>query len=839
MRIIIFAPTDSFSHSLETVMGVIERLRFSSQLVAEAARGIRFVGVSNAARTVLYPFRLARMEQRFGGPEGPGLPGPAGDIVGVEAVEDGLLLRLTRGVCSVQAITPHILRVRIVAREEMPPYFSYATLPEAAQPAPFSWQETDDAIRFKTEAATLVLRRSPFGLAWADDSGQLLSLDTEALVWEEQGGRLHQRFPETVWWYGLGERAFHLALERRTYALSTRDPEGYQPGEDPLYINIPFLLGVHQGRAFGLLFDRMSDGEITLREDGGIEYRILGDEIRLDILFGPEPAQVLARYADLTGHAPLPPLWTLGYHQSRWSYETEGVVREIAREFRQRRIPCDAIHFDIDYMDGFRCFTWDRKAFPDLPGLIADLHADGFKAVGMIDPGIKVDMNYDVCAEGVREDMFCKLPDGSLFHGPVWPGECYFPDFTSERVRAWWGAWYKRLLDAGFDGFWNDMNEPTIFGGKTFPARVQHEFEGQGAEHWQVHSAYGMQMVRATKEGLDRLRPHRRNWVFTRSAYAGTQRYASSWTADNFSTWEDLRITPAMLMNLGLSGLAFTGSDIGGFVGAPTPELYARWLSSAVFHPFFRTHTAKGTPWQEPWRYGEEVEAICRKYIELRYRLLPAIYTLFWQYAAHSMPMMRPMFFEDPADDVFLAIDDQWLFGDHLLAAPALEEGMRRREVALPAGDWYDFWTDERIAGGRVITVDAPLDKVPLFVRAGAVLPMGPVQQFVGEKPDAPLELHIYPGTGVSWLYEDDGETMAYRDGVYRLTRFEMKLEGSELRIRRDASGNWRPPRRSFSIFFHGRAISHILLDGTPHSMLNNQIQIEDDSWQILKATIA
>ncbi|HEY81468.1 MAG TPA: DUF5110 domain-containing protein [Caldilineae bacterium] len=818
-------------------MSLFDRLRFASQLLAEVARGARLVGMRNVVRTALYRPRLTRMNRRFGGPWGPGFQAPAGNVVGMEAMEDGLMLRLEQGVCSVQVISPHMLRVRIAAGDVMPPYASYATLPEAKRPTPFSWREEGESIRFAVDDRALILRKTPFGLAWEDEMGQG-SLGTETLTWEEEGGRLHLRFPETIWWYGLGERACHLALERRTYALTTRDPEGYGPGDDPLYVNIPFLLGVHEGRAFGLLLDRMSDGEITLRRDGGIEYRILGDEIRLDIIFGPEPAQVLARYADLTGRAPLPPLWTLGYHQSRWSYETEAVVRAIAREFRQRRIPCDAIHFDIDYMDGFRCFTWDRQAFPDLPGLLADLHASGFKAVGMIDPGIKVDEHYDVCADGVAQDVFCRLPDGSLFHGPVWPGECYFPDFTSERVRTWWGQWYKRLVDAGFDGFWNDMNEPTIFGGQTFPPRVRHAFEGLGAAHWQVHSAYGMQMARATLAGLERWRPHRRNWVFTRSAYAGTQRYASSWTGDNRSAWEDLRITPAMLMNLGLSGLSFTGSDIGGFEGSPTPELYARWLTSAAFHPFFRTHTAKGAAWQEPWRYGEEVEAICRTYIELRYRLLPAIYTLFWQYATWGMPMMRPMFFEDPADEVLLALDDQWLFGDHLLVAPALEEGMVARDVLLPAGDWYDFWSDERLAGPAVISSPTPLDRVPLFVRAGAALPMGPVRQFVEDKPDAPLELHIYPGSGVSWLYEDDGETLRYREGDYRLTRFKMDFDGHRLRIQRQMAGDWQPPARALTVVFHGVLIERAFLDVTPHSVINNQMQIEDDSWQILEAMI-
>jgi alpha-glucosidase len=817
---------------------IVNRLRHSSQLIDYAYRGIRNVGFANAARTMLYKPRAWLWERRFGGAGSPKHPVDAGDVVQVDEVDDGLMLWLDHAVCTVQVVTPHMLRIRVSASDAMPEYFSYATLPAAAQPTSWHWREGDGQISIHTDHATLIISKSPFGFKFKDGSGQALGAGTERLGWDQHGVVFSQKFDDGVWWYGLGERAFHLALERRTYGLTTRDPEGYAPGDDPLYINIPFLLGVQGGRAFGLLLDRMSDGELTLRPDGRVDYQVLGDELRLDIIFGPEPAQVLARYADLTGHASLPPLWVLGYHQSRWSYETEDIVREIAANFRQRRIPCDAIHFDIDYMDGFRCFTWNRKAFPDPAGLIADLHADGFKTVGMIDPGIKVDPNYDVCANGVQEDVFCKLPDGKLFHGPVWPGECYFPDFTHPRVRQWWQKWYARLVDVGFDGFWNDMNEPTIFGHATFPPAVQHDLEGRGAAHWQVHAAYGMQMVRATREALDAIRPEQRNWVFTRSAYAGTQRYASSWTGDNRSTWEDLRITPAMLMNLGLSGLAFSGSDVGGFEGAPTPELFVRWLSMAVFNPFFRTHTVKGSPWQEPWRYGPEVEAISRQYIELRYKLLPYIYTLFWQHASYGAPMMRPLFFEDPTNEAFLATDDQWLFGDHLLVAPALEENMAARDVLLPAGEWYDFWTDERLAGGQTIHRETPWRMVPLFVRAGTTLPVTEVQQFVGEKPHAALTLELFPGSGVSWLYEDDGKTLAYRSGEFRLTRFQMTETADGIILERFVQGDFTPTYTNMRIIVHGHAITTAFLDEAPMNMLNNHMQTPATSWRRLRLKI-
>jgi len=820
-------------------MSLIDRLRTSFQLIDYAYRGIRNVGAGNVARTLLYKPRMAWWRRRYGTPSGgPAQETLAGAVTAVEAMTDGLLIYLEHGVCTVQAITPQILRLRVVFGDEMPAYFSYATLPEATQPVQWRWQEDEQRIRIETDAAALIITKAPFGFALEDASGQRLSEGTETVGWDAQGAFLSQKYNADTWWYGLGERAFHLALERRRYVLRTIDPETYGPGDDPLYINIPFLLGVQQGRAFGVLLDRMSDGELTLRKDGGVAYHILGNELRLDVIFGPEPAQALARYADLTGHAHLPPMWTLGYHQSRWSYETETIVREIAENFRRRRIPCDAIHFDIDYMDGFRCFTWDRDAFPHPARLIADLHAQGFRVVGMIDPGIMADESYEVCADGVKEDVFCKLPDGKLFHGPVWPGECYFPDFTNPRVRKWWGKWYRTMTDVGFDGFWNDMNEPTIFGRATFPPSVQHDFEGKGAAHWQVHSAYGMQMARATFEGLNAIRPQHRNWVFTRSAYAGAQRYASSWTADNRSTWEDLRITPAMLMNLGLSGQAFTGSDVGGFEGVPSPELFARWLSMAAFHPFFRTHTTKSSPWQEPWRYGPEVEAISRKYIELRYQLLPYNYTLFWQNAASGLPMMRPMFFEDATDDAFLVCDDQWLFGDHLLVAPALEENMVARDVLLPAGDWYDFWSDERLPGGQTLSRETPLDVVPLFVRAGAVLPLAEVQQFIGEKPAALLTLHLYPGAGVSWLYEDDGETLAYREGASRLTRFDMREADGVLVLERTIQGDFQPNYEIMTIIIHGSVIASAQLDESPLSVLNNHLQVAADDWRRLELII-
>ncbi len=833
-------------------------------------RNARRVGLRPAALTVAYRLRQAWWQARFATPRArPAAtrplpralfhlaahmlthdrpaPTPLAATLAAAHLPQGLALALRgatpdgaslQGHLTLEAIDDHILRLRLACPQPLPPYFSYATVLEP-QPTPVV-ADLGDPIVLQTPALRVVLQRQPCRLSVFTPAGHELLAGLE-LGWDEHGLWLTHELPSDLQCYGCGERAFPLALRGRKLRLTTRDPETYRPGDDPIYINIPFLIELHRGLAQGLFFDSTFDATLDLGHDhpGRLVYRTTGPELRLDLLAGPTLPEVLDRYTALTGRMNLPPLWALGYHQSRWSYETADIVRDIAANFRQRQLPCDAIHLDIDYMDGFRCFTWNPTTFPDPAGLVADLHDQNFRAVAMIDPGIKVDPTYRVCTDGIAHDAFIKLPDGSLFHGPVWPGECYFPDFTNPRVRAWWGEQYRGLVELGIDGFWNDMNEPTIFGHATFPAAAHYDLEGQGGDHRTAQSVYGMQMVRATHEGLNRLRPRQRNWVFTRSAYAGAQRYASSWTGDNISNWEHLRLTPAMLLNLGLSGLAFTGCDVGGFVGEPTPELFARWISMAALTPFFRTHTAKHTPSQEPWSFGPEVETIARRYLEWRYRLLPYLYTAFWQCSQNGAPIMRPLFYADPARPAYQTIDDQWLLGDHLLVAPVLAPGVAQRELLLPPGAWYDFWTDELITGPATLSRSAPLDIVPLYVRAGAVLPLGPIRQHSAATPAAPLQLHIYPGEAESSLYEDDGQTLAHRDGAFRLTHFRLSQQPGTLLLTRDINGPYRPPYDQFHIILHAARPAAIHLDDSPQPLVDSTFPLPADDWRRLEIALA
>jgi alpha-glucosidase len=444
----------------------------------------------------------------------------------------------------------------------------------------------------------------------------------------------------------------------------------------------------------------------------------------------------------------------------------------------------------------------------------------------MIDPGIKVDRSYWVYREGLEHGVFCTYPDGKPFVGPVWPGNCCFPDYTSPRVRVWWGELYRALVDQGVDGFWNDMNEPAVFGhGTTTMANsVQHEWEGHGAGHREAHNVYGMQMARATVEGLRKLLPHERPLVISRSVWAGSQRYNMHWLGDNRSDWASLRNVLPLVLNMGLSGMPFTGPDTGGFTGTPDGELLIRWNQLSTLTPFFRNHTAQGTGDQEPWAFGAECERISRAYIELRYRLLPYLYTAFWQATQSGLPMMRPLVLVYQDEPYTRGMEDQFLFGDTLLAAPITEQGRTSRQAYLPPGRWYDFWSDVLTAGPQIRRLDAPLERLPLLVRAGSILPTWPLMQHTGEQPVGLLTLHLYPGTGESLLYEDDGRTWEFQKGQYRLTRFQVETQWAaesadptHIRVACAHEGHFEPEYQRTRVVLHGLLAppQEVLVDGS------------------------
>ncbi|MCA1583471.1 MAG: DUF5110 domain-containing protein, partial [Acidobacteria bacterium] len=599
-----------------------------------------------------------------------------------------------------------------------------------------------------------------------------------------------------------------------SYTMWNSDTFAYETDTDPIYVSVPFYLVLRGGRTHGIFLDNTfrSNFDVGHTSPGLMSFGAEGGELNYYLIYGPEPKRVIQRYTEMTGRMPLPPRWALGYHQCRYSYYPDSRVRFIAQNFRERRIPADVIWLDIHYLDGYNPFTWDRERFPDPPGLVRDLRRDGFRTVTIVDAHPKKEVGYAPYDSGLAGDHFVKNPDGSVYEAPVWPSQAtkspapsVFPDFSKPAAREWWGGLYKSLTDIGIAGIWNDMNEPAVFNTPTgtMPLDVRHAGEGQPTDHREIHNVYGLLMTQSTYEGLRRLRPDERPFILTRASFAGGQRWSAIWPGDNISTWEHLRATIPMLTGMGLSGLTFVGSDIGGFAGAPSAELYTRWLQAGVFYPFMRTHTTLGTPDQEPWSYGAAHEAYNRAAIELRYQLLPHIYNVMAESAVSGLPAMRPLVLEYPDDQQTWALDNAFMFGGDLLIAPVLNEAERERDVYLPKGDWYDFWTGTRTAGGANVRTPVTLERIPIFVRGGAFIFRQPVVQHAGEMPGQPLEVHVFPApSSEAVLYEDDGETMAHEKGQSMRRRFRQSRTDAAVTIDVGApEGPFRPAARSLVLW--------------------------------------
>lgn len=627
--------------------------------------------------------------------------------------------------------------------------------------------------------------------------------------------------------FGFGDKTGGLDRRGKSFVNWNTDFYGFSSHDDPIYKSIPYYISVGgPGGAYGLFLDntwrswfdfghRRAD-EIAIGADGGaIDYYLIA---------GPTPADVVRRYAALTGASPLPPRWLLGYQQSRWSYMNEREVRDLAARLRSERVPTDVIWLDIDFQDRNRPFTVDTRAFPQFRGLVQDLHALGIRIVAITDlhiaraPG----ENYAPYDSGLAGDHFLKGPDGKVWSGKVWPGDAVFPDFTRQATRAWWGSLFAPLLADGVAGIWNDMNEPAVFESptKTMPLDVVHRIEDEGfsprtATHRELHNIYGMENTRATYEGLRALRADERAFVMTRASYAGGQRYAATWTGDNSSSWDHLRLSVAQTLNLGLSGFTWTGADVGGFTGGPSPELMTRWFEYAAFMPIFRNHSQKGVPRAEPWVDGPDHLAIRRRYVDERYRLLPFLYALAEASARSGEPFVRPIFYDYP-DTLKSTCDTAMQFtlgGSLLIAGAPRGESPAPYKACLPAGQWYDYWTGRQarlppaVNGVAELDLTPQLDLLPAYVRAGSVIARQPLVQSTSEKPAGPIELHVYPGQGCSGtLYDDDGHSMAFARGQFLRQSITCQGQGDRLHSltigARD--GSYSPWWKEIRIVIHG-----------------------------------
>ncbi|GAC1619247.1 MAG: glycoside hydrolase family 31 protein [Ktedonobacteraceae bacterium] len=632
--------------------------------------------------------------------------------------------------------------------------------------------------------------------------------------------------------FGLGERTADLNKRGQAFPIWNIDPhKGHNAQTETMYTSIPFYLGLSAdtGRAYGILIDHTGRVEADMGKTNSAEVSMTveGDSLIAYFLAGPTPADVMRQYTELTGHMPLPPRWTLGYHQSRWGYTSEQQVRQLATQFRKRNHPCDAIWLDIDYMDGYRSFTWNADTFPNPKQLTEKLHAQGLHLITILDPGTKIDEGYTVYQQGMEHNYFCRYENGAIFTGNVWPGTCVFPDFSQSEVRTWWGNLYKDLLDQGVDAIWNDMDEPALTNlfvqdeptvatkSNTMSDDVLHQADrnqplgpdGAPTLHKFFHNAYGMEMARATYEGLRRLRPDSRPFVLTRSGTAGMQRYAALWTGDNWSRYEDILMAIPMCLNLGMSGVAFVGVDIGGFWAASNGELLVRFAQLGALLPFCRNHNAMGNPDQEPWSFAEPFESAYRTAIETRYRLLPYLYTLFREAATTGAPIIRPLYYHYPQDEQACDVQDAFLVGDVLLTAPIYEAGVTSRNVYLPAGLWFDYWTGKEYPGSGWSNIEAPLERWPLLIRGNSILPTGPVLQYVDQYPTDPLTFTCFMATdGLAsyLLYEDDGTTLAYEKGSFAQISISCRVQADFVTVAiEEQFEKYRPQREEYELVVH------------------------------------
>ena len=774
-----------------------------------------------------------------------------GDLARVEEHGSQVELIAQRGKVRIMAVAPGIVRVTYGPGGTLPPDRSFAVLPNAF-PANTTLRvsKSDAGLELRTDLLVVRVDKAPLRLTFLDSSGKILSQERadHPAAFDGTEFRVSNTMPHDEHYFGLGDKTGPLDHRDLAFTNWNSDMFGWQESTDPLYKTIPFFVAMRRGVAYGLFLDNTYRSSFDFGKEARDRYSFGSDGGALDYYFfyGPTPKRVIEQFTQLVGRTPLPPLFALGYQQCRYSYYPESQVRDIASQFRKRRIPADVLYLDIDYQQDNRPFTINRERFPTFEKMVKDLGNEGFKLVTITDLHIAHLPGYHPFDEGAKKDYFVKNPDGSVYVGEVWPGDSVFPDFTRKEVREWWGTLYTDFVKMGIRGFWNDMNEPSVFvPSKTAPLDILHSVEGRITDHREIHNVFGMQNVRATYEGMLRLQPNLRPFVLTRAAFAGTERYAATWTGDNSASWNHMRLSVPQLANLGVSGYSFVGDDIGGFNGSPTPELLTRWMELGAFNPIYRNHAAKGTRFREPWVDGPEHESIRKRYIETRYRLLPYIYTSMEESSRTGVPLMRPMFVEFPDEDALTTNGEEFMFGNSLLVAPKVWPYVDPYSVTLPKGDWYEYWTGNRVEGGKIVSVDPPLDTLPVYVRAGAILTQQPVIQHVGETPQGPLELRVYPGPQCAGdLYMDDGNTLAYQHGENLRVHFACSATPASVQVDISApQGPFQPWFKDLQISIYGVAGKplNVELDGKPISTWSQEasmVSIGGIPWSASAQTI-
>ncbi|RCH55694.1 glycoside hydrolase family 31 [Mucilaginibacter hurinus] len=734
-------------------------------------------------------------------------------------------IKLDNAEAQVSVYTPSVIRVRI-DRKKLADDFSYAVTGRPLVVKTTITQD-DNQITVVTDSVRAVIQKKPFSVAFYTPEGKVISEDEKGLhtSWAGEAVTTYKKMQEWEHFVGLGEKTGPLDRKGSGYTNWNSDVFGYAATQDPLYSTIPFYIGIHHGLNYGLFLDNtyQTDFNFGASNNRFSSFGARGGEMNYYFIYHKKVADIINSYTWLTGKMPLPPLWSLGYQQNRYSYYPEAEVMRVARTLREKRIPADGITLDIHYMEAYKLFTWNKDRFPDPLKMNTELNKMGLRTTVIVDPGIKVEKGAGAYERGKNDGIYIKYPDGQPYTGQVWPGWCNFPDFTDPKGRAWWRKEVKFFAQSGVSGIWNDMNEIATWGQK-MPDNVLFDYDGKKANHLQAHNVYGLQMIRASYEGA-REQFKERPFLLTRSGYAGLQRYSALWTGDNRSEEDHMMAGVRLLNSLGLSGVAFSGMDVGGFTGNPTVGLYTRWMELGAFTPYFRNHTQLNSKSSEPWSYGEDVLDIARNYISLRYQLLPYLYSSFYEATQTGMPVMRSLAINYTHDPRIFdwQFQNQYEFGNGLMVAP-FESTKEFGKIYFPAGKWYDFYNDATQAGGEDKIVQLNINKLPVYVRGGSIIPVQSLVQTTSQLPTDTLTVHIYHGNSANSFvyYEDDGKSYDHEKGGFYKREISFLPAKNQISFGKP-EGKYKTHFKFIKLVLHGFDANNINVSGRASALTSSE----------------
>jgi alpha-glucosidase len=757
----------------------------------------------------------------------------AGNVTGVKIDKQKVTLKTINANVEISIYTPSVIRVRI-NNKPFKKDFSYAVV-GTQLPVKTAISQTAEEIDMVTDSLKAVISKKPFAIAFYTPDGKLINEDDKGLTtsWAGEAVTTYKKMQDGERFVGLGEKTGNLDRQGNGYTNWNSDVYGYSISQDPLYSSIPFYIGIHHNLNYGIFLDNtfQTDFNFGASNNRFSSFGARGGEMNYYFIYHKRLADIISSYTYLTGRMPLPPLWSLGYQQNRYSYYPQDEVLRIARTLREKHIPADGITLDIHYMDKYQLFTWNKNRFPDPVEMNRELNAMGFKTTVIVDPGIKVEKGAEAYESGLKEGIYIKYPDGTLYCGAVWPGWCNFTDFTSQKGRDWWHNQVKFFAESGVSGIWNDMNEISTWGAK-MPDNVLFDYDGLQANHLQAHNVYGLEMARSSYEGaLQQFKE--RPFILSRSGFAGLQRYSAIWTGDNRPEDDHMLAGVRLLNSLGLSGVSFTGMDIGGFTGSPATELYTRWMELGAFIPYYRNHSAYNNKAAEPWTFGEDVLEISRNYISLRYQLLPYIYSTFYESTQNGMPVMRSLAIDNTFDPkiYWAEYQNEYQFGNALMISP-YESTKDFGKIYFPEGTWYDLYNGSRQEGNQEKVIPLNINKLPVYVKGGSIIPMQSLVQTTAEQPLDTLYVHIYNGNTANRFvyYEDDGKSFDYRKGSYYKRSISFNPAGHSI-VFDTVEGGYQSHFKYIKLILHGFDQADTV------SMANLKLKLTDGNFEYLGAT--